>query len=88
MEIVIDPDVKAVAEFMQSRIEARKLVGVAESLRAIAPILWGHYDSDRVIGIELRCNPITYVPLPTASELHLAQPCVGGDFAEASANCR
>ncbi len=32
MEIAIDPDVKAVAEFMQEQIEARKLVGVAESL--------------------------------------------------------
>ncbi len=43
MEIAIDPDVKAVAEFMQEKIETRKLIGVAEGLRAIAPyILMGN----------------------------------------------
>jgi len=83
MEVVIDPDVKAVAEFMQSRIETRKLVGVAESLRAVAPILWGHYDHVPVRGIEIRSET-----LPAASELPLEQGCVGDDFAAAAANCR
>jgi len=59
MEAVIDPDVKAVAEFMQSNIEARKLVGVAESLRAIAPILWGRYNQTPVAGIELLAESVS-----------------------------
>lgn len=86
MEVVIDPDVKATAEFMQSRIEARKLVGVAESLRAIAPILWGHYDGGPVKGIELAPDPITSGPLLAAKELPLEQVCVGDDFVVATAN--
>ena len=58
MEVMIDPDVKAVAEFMQGKIEAHKLVGVAESLQAIAPILWGRYKRTPVNGIELLSEPI------------------------------
>jgi hypothetical protein len=59
VEVVIDPDVRAVAEFIQSKIEARKLVGVAESLRAIAPILWSQYHHHPVQAIELRSDSIT-----------------------------
>jgi hypothetical protein len=32
MELVIDPDVKAVAEFMQANLTAAKLVSVAKGL--------------------------------------------------------
>jgi hypothetical protein len=68
MEVIIDPDVKAVAEFMQSKMETRKLVGVAESLRVIASILLGHLRTSPCSGVELVVAPITYESLPTATE--------------------
>jgi hypothetical protein len=88
MEVVIDPDVKAVAEFMQSKIETRKLVGVAESLRVIAPILWGHYDRVPVKGIELATPPVRSETQSNASELPPEHTCVGDDFGAVAANCR
>jgi hypothetical protein len=82
MEAVIDPDVKAVVEFMQGKIETRKLVGVAENLRAMAPILWGHYDSVRVTGIALEPDLIRKSgTLSAANELSLGRMCVGDGFA-------
>ena len=45
MELVIDPDVKAVAEFMQANLRADKLRSVAEAVSALAPILWARYES-------------------------------------------
>ena len=41
MDIVLDADIKAVAEFMQGNIPASKLLGVAEHLPALAKLLWG-----------------------------------------------
>jgi hypothetical protein len=81
MEVVIDPDVKAVAEFMQSGIETRKLVGVTESLRAIAPILWGHYGSKPVIGIELAPETITCESRSVATGSAQPDSRAGGDSA-------
>jgi len=85
MEVVIDPDVKAVAEFMQSKIEARKLVGVADSLRAIAPILWGQYGDSPVQGIELLNEPITCESQSVSIESALPEAHADDGFAEAKA---
>jgi hypothetical protein len=41
MDVVLDADIKAVAEFMQGNIPASKLVGVAKHLPALAKLLWG-----------------------------------------------
>ncbi len=85
MEIIIDPDVKAVAEFMQARIEARKLVGVAEGLRAVAPLLWGRYQQEPITAMALEPEDIlTCGSRPTASELPPARKCAG-DGSEAVA---
>jgi hypothetical protein len=48
MEIEIDPDTKAVAGFMQSNIAASRLVGVAEGIARLAPLLWGRYAPEKV----------------------------------------
>ena len=95
---MIDPDVKAIAEFMQSQIEARKLLGVAESLRAIAPILWGHYDRTTFPAIELVAAPISesHGSRSIASESEQMGVRVDGDsarlpdkfLAQATRNCR
>ena len=55
----IDPDVKAVAEFMQRNVAAAKLVGVAASVSALAPILWSRYEKEEVDALLLREPPIT-----------------------------
>ena len=48
MELILDPDVKAVAEFMQSQIPASRLVSVADGLAKLAPILWDKYEAESV----------------------------------------
>jgi hypothetical protein len=53
MEIEIDPDVKAVAEFMQSNIPAARLVSITVALYQLAPILWGRYGNDDVHALRL-----------------------------------
>jgi hypothetical protein len=53
MELILDDDLKSVVEFMQSSIAARKLMGVAESLRKMAKLLWDGYPQEpmRVAGL-------------------------------------
>lgn len=46
MELVLDPDVKMVAEFMQSRIAASKLVGTADGIAQLARLLWSGYPQE------------------------------------------
>ena len=57
MQFEIDPDVQAVLEFMQGRIQACKLVGIAEALPQIAKLLWGHNPQEpvRVVSLEITC---------------------------------
>lgn len=43
MVLIIDENVRAVAEFMQANMDASRLVNVAASIHALAPLLWGHY---------------------------------------------
>lgn len=60
MNCEIDPDVKAVAEFMQRTFAVSKLSSIAEGVAAIAPLLWGHYGGEPVRVVELReCSPVT-----------------------------
>jgi hypothetical protein len=62
MEIQIDQDVKAVAEFMQRTMPAAKLVGVAEAIAALSPLLWGRHGTEDVSALRLRETPITALP--------------------------
>jgi hypothetical protein len=41
MLLTFDEDVKALAAFVQSRFPARRLVGLATALSAVAPAFWG-----------------------------------------------
>ena len=59
MDIEIDPDVKAVAAFMQGNMAASKLVAVAASIGRLAPILWGHHASEQRDWLVLSHLPIT-----------------------------
>jgi hypothetical protein len=55
MQLKMDGDVQAVAEYMQSNIPAARLVGVAAGIAAIAPLLWGRYSPEQV-------NPVWLSP--------------------------
>jgi len=80
MELVIDDDVRAVAEFMQSRIPAARLVGVAAGVHAFAPLLWGRYAAEQVIPAGL--SPSDPQPPLSAIEFDPELRCVGGGSAE------
>ena len=72
MNVVVDADVKAVAEFMQERIAASRLVAVADGLAAVAPLLWGQYQSQGVQALQLVAEPMldcTHQQLPANSTL-------------------
>jgi hypothetical protein len=51
--VEIDPDLHAVAEWMQAHVPACKLVGIANALAASAPALWGQYQPETVQGLRL-----------------------------------
>ena len=56
MTLSADPDVQAVAEFMQACIPTARLVGVAAGVSALAPLLWGHYEAEAVRSLRLRAD--------------------------------
>src|SRR5258708_26610209 len=57
--IVVDADVQAVAEFMQARIAASRLVAVADGLAAMAPLLWGRDKAESIQMLRLEPPQIT-----------------------------
>jgi hypothetical protein len=82
-KLEIDPDVQAVLEFMQNSMAADKLVGVAESLPAIARLIWGHYTQRPIRAIDL----IHLKPRPSRSAARESDPLLGrahGDSAGAT----
>ena len=62
MILDIDPDVKAVAAFMQEQIPADRLVSVAIAIEGLAPALWGQYDRSQVQALSLCAEPIFSEP--------------------------
>jgi hypothetical protein len=69
MELMIDPDVKAVVEFMQGNMPAAKLVSVAAAVAALAPILWGAFEAESVATLRLVASP------PSADHAARIRPC-------------
>lgn len=59
MELLIDDDVKAVAEFMQQHVPAAKLASLASAVAELAPLLWGRYDREPVTALYLLPPPIS-----------------------------
>jgi hypothetical protein len=59
MQLLMDEDVKAVAEFMQERIAAGRLVAVAGGLSKIAPLIWGQYPTEEISALCLRHEAIS-----------------------------
>lgn len=65
MELVLDPDVQAVAEFMQQRMHANRLVAVANGIAGIAPLLWGRHQQEEIYTLRLREAAPTSAPRPS-----------------------
>lgn len=58
-ELILDPDVKAVVEFIQRSFQCRRMVSIANGVAALAPILWGHWEAEDVETLRLQEPPIT-----------------------------
>ena len=58
MNAQFDSDVLAVLEFMQSRVPAEKLVGVAQAVNGLAGTLWGHHTPQGVMALQLVTPPM------------------------------
>lgn len=53
MQVAIHPRVLKVLEFMNQRIPAAELAGVANAVALLAPSLWGDYRADPVRGLAI-----------------------------------
>jgi hypothetical protein len=53
MQLIAEPAVQAVLEFMLSNIPTHKLVGVAGSVSEMARLLWSEYPQEPVPAIRL-----------------------------------
>jgi hypothetical protein len=71
--MIVDDDVKAVAEFMQGRIAASRLVAVADGLAAMAPLLWGRFQPEAIQAIRARGG--TYRCCAYTNNLQRIGPC-------------
>lgn len=91
MEVEIDSDVQAVAEFMQRNVPASRLVAVAEAAAKLAPLLWGRYEKEDVAALLLREPAISDRDPHTrscATEPHPATRHVGDGSAGAAVGPR
>jgi hypothetical protein len=83
MPIIVDDDLRTVAEYMQANVPAAKLVATADALSAVAPLLWGRYERQAVVplGLTLGHDPHTR---PSATERRPAEDAGGGSAAGAA----
>jgi hypothetical protein len=51
--LIASEDMLLVANFMQSRLPANRLVTVARGIAALAPALWGHHPAEEIIPLRL-----------------------------------
>jgi hypothetical protein len=61
VNVVLDEDVKSVAEYMQRNLPAGRLAFVAKSIGDLGPLLWGHFSQQSEvndIALYLREDPI------------------------------
>ena len=82
MNFEVDPDIQAVAEFMQRSLPASRLVGVAAGMHALAPLLWGRHLAEEVIPVALLARDLQSPP--AASGLPPVAVCAGGGSAAAT----
>jgi len=76
MDLMADPYIKSVLEFMQQRLPACKLVAVADCLPQMARLLWGHYAQEPCVAITLTAPKVPNPSPPTATESFPERLCV------------
>jgi hypothetical protein len=59
MQVKMDRDVLATIQFMQSRIQANKLVGVATALSGLAPLIWTHNRQEPIDVMRVSEEPVS-----------------------------
>jgi hypothetical protein len=59
-KVEMDCDVRNIAEWMQERISADRLVGVARVIGDLAPIIWGHYGCAPIRALSVKADPISH----------------------------
>jgi len=69
MQLEIDTDIRAIAEFMQRNVPATRLVGVAAGVNALAPLLWGQHKPDFVQPIRLSRGDLHIQPSTSGCSL-------------------
>jgi hypothetical protein len=79
MELQIDGDLQAVAEFMQRNIPASKLMSVAEELPKMGRLLWSHFPREPSFGLRLSEPPLTNGLQQDANVCAPGKRCVDGD---------
>jgi hypothetical protein len=57
--VEMDEDVLKVAEYMQATFSADRLIGVANGISAVAPMLWARYGQEKVNVLAIVSEPIT-----------------------------
>ena len=83
-ELFIDPDLKAVADFMQATIQVSKLLSVAEDLPLLAKLLWGDRREGSPRALELIVPKMDQArqSQSNATEFVPVKSCADGDSAE------
>ena len=51
--------VNKIAQYMADNLQADQLVNTAESIAKLAPILWGHYQREPCIALQLVRQPLS-----------------------------
>jgi hypothetical protein len=82
-QLVVDEDVRLVLEFMQDKIEAVKLIGVAEALPQMARLLWVRYPQEPILAASFVLTKECSQSLSHATECGPAMASAGGDSVEA-----
>lgn len=62
INVVMDPDVQKVCEFMQRNMTADRLVSVAEKVGELAPILWGNHGRCKIIPLMFQAEKPEIIP--------------------------
>ena len=83
MSLVIDSDVESVVAFMQSSIDAERLLGVSDAVAKIAPLIWSGYARRHIDVVSLTNGQIfsgSETLRQAAIESAPATRCAGDDF--------
>jgi len=88
MDVKLDPDLQRAAAYLQASFPAAKLVAITQGLNQLAPMLWGHYEPERLDALRLVAEPISPCDPRTQSTASECAPgsrhADGGFVAEAA----